>query len=267
MRLTINYRGPLSSCNYTCTYCPFGKEWEAPDVLQADREGLARFVAWAEAWEQGSLHILFTPWGEALVRSWYRDALVRLSGFGSVGQVAAQTNLSMPLGWLEDADRDTLALWTTWHPTQVPMERFLAQCARLDAMGIRYSVGVVGLHEHLDAIEALRAALPDSVYLWVNAFQRVVDYYTAEQRARILAVDAHFGTNRPHASQGAAVLGRRDPHHGRWEGRRAQVSLRGRRARQPLRRRTGIRAPATDLPQRELPLPHRLHPSSAPWPL
>ena len=34
---------------------------------------------------------------------------------------------------------------------------------------MRYSVGVVGLPEHLDEARALRAALRPDVYLWVNA--------------------------------------------------------------------------------------------------
>lgn len=202
MRLTVHYRGPLSSCNYTCPYCPFGKEWEDPDVLDADREGLSRFVGWAEGWRGPPLHILFTPWGEALVRAWYREALVALSRLPTVGQVAAQTNLSMPLDWLAGADQRTLGLWTTWHPGQASMARFLGQCDRLNTLGVRYSVGVVGLHEHIEAIEALRERLPARVYLWVNAYQRVADYYTSAQRARILAIDPYFGDNRAHVSRG-----------------------------------------------------------------
>ncbi|MBX2799983.1 MAG: STM4011 family radical SAM protein [Myxococcales bacterium] len=202
MRLTLNYRGPLSSCNYTCSYCPFAKEWEPEQVLRADREGLARFVDWALAFDGPPLHVLFTPWGEALVRSWYRDAFVTLANAPSVAQIAAQTNLSMPLSWLDATDRTSAALWCTWHPSQTPMARFLQQCDKLDALGLRYSVGVVGLHEHLDAIEQLRAQLPLGVYLWVNAFQRVTDYYTPAQRDRIRAVDPHFDDNRRHDSLG-----------------------------------------------------------------
>ncbi|MBY0459784.1 MAG: hypothetical protein K2V38_20890, partial [Gemmataceae bacterium] len=40
------------------------------------------------------------------------------------------------------------------------------------ARGVRFSVGVVGLSEHLDEIRALRAELPPEVYLWVNAYKR-----------------------------------------------------------------------------------------------
>ena len=44
---------------------------------------------------------------------------------------------------------------------------------------MRFSVGVVGLKEHFGEIEALRRELPPDVYLWVNAYKREPDYYTA----------------------------------------------------------------------------------------
>lgn len=200
MSLTLYYRGPLSSCNYTCDYCPFAKAWEEPAVLEADREGLERFVAWAEGWQGAPLSILFTPWGEALVRSWYREALIRLSKAPGVKRVAAQTNLSMNLDWLEQANRDVLALWTTWHPTQCTQERFLRQCGRLDALGVRYSVGVVGLREHFGALASLHTEL--QAPLWINAYKRVEDYYTPEERAWLTTLDPRFGDNRAYPSLG-----------------------------------------------------------------
>lgn len=203
---TIHYRGPLSSCNYACPYCPFAKAWEEPEVLAADRAGVERFVAWASAWDGPPLSILFTPWGEALVRAWYRDAMVALSRASGVRRVAAQTNLSCRLDWLADADLDRLALWTTWHPGQCALERFVARARRLDAIGVRYSVGVVGLVEHLDAIDALRRALDSGVTVWVNAYKREPDYYAPEQIARILAIDERFLDNREHVSLGQRCL-------------------------------------------------------------
>jgi len=46
MNLSILYRGPLSSCNYACGYCPFAKRTETPTELAHDRACLERFVAW-----------------------------------------------------------------------------------------------------------------------------------------------------------------------------------------------------------------------------
>lgn len=199
---TLYYRGPLSSCNYGCPYCPFAKTWEEPEVLEADKRGLRRFVDWALAHQGEPLSILFTPWGEALVRRWYREAMLELSHAPSVRRVAAQTNLSMNLDWLDAADRDTLALWTTWHPGECTMEKFVRQSQRLTTLGIRHSVGVVGLKEHLDAIEALREALPAATTVWVNAYKREADYYSEADRVRIRAIDARFDDNREYTTLG-----------------------------------------------------------------
>ena len=35
--LRILYRGPLSSCNYGCPYCPFAKHHETAAELKVDR--------------------------------------------------------------------------------------------------------------------------------------------------------------------------------------------------------------------------------------
>lgn len=67
------------------------------------------------------------------------------------------------------------------------------------------SAGVVGMAEHVDAIEALRRELPPSVPVWVNAFKRVEDYYSPELRGRIRAVDPLFSLNEVrHPSLGRA---------------------------------------------------------------
>lgn len=201
--LWVLYRGPLSSCNYGCAYCPFAKRRETRDELDRDARALDRFVAWAEEHPQRRLSVLFTPWGEALTRRWYRDALARLTSLAHVERAAVQTNLSVRLGWTERCDLTKLALWCTWHPTEVSRERFVARCRELDRRGVRYSVGVVGLREHVEAIEALRRELAPEVYLWVNAYKRVEGYYAPEEVARIVAVDPLFAWNSTrHPSEG-----------------------------------------------------------------
>ena len=170
--LHLLYRGPISSCNYDCAYCPFAKHRSDAAELEADRRALARFERWVvEDAAERRVAILFTPWGEGLVRPWYRDALARLSHAKNVVKVAIQTNLSAPIEWLDDVDRDHLGLWATYHPTQIAYDRFLRRCRDLLARRIRFSVGVVGLAENAEAAERLRSDLPDSVYVWVNAFK------------------------------------------------------------------------------------------------
>jgi len=195
MNLTILYRGPLSSCNYDCWYCPFAKRQETQAELARDRAALERFVAWVENHPDIELRILFTPWGEALVRRWYQDALARLTALPHVARVAIQTNLSCSLEWIHGCDKQGLALWTTFHPGEVDCPRFLAKCRELDRIGVRYSVGVVGLKENADAIEALRRELAPRVYLWINAYKDKPDYYNEDEVHRFTQIDPLFPIN------------------------------------------------------------------------
>ncbi|MEV7614260.1 STM4011 family radical SAM protein [Streptomyces sp. NPDC089799] len=203
MDLTLLYRGPLASCDYDCPYCPFAKRRDTPEQLRTDRAALERFTAWAASASRTGdrLSLLFTPWGEGLVRSWYRRALTELSHRPHVRRVAIQTNLSCRTDWLAAADPGTLALWCTYHPGQTPYERFLAKLRRLDALGIRHSVGIVGLPGNLDHARRLRADLPDHVYLWVNAAEGHT--YTDAEADTWTAVDPLFPYSRhPHRSAG-----------------------------------------------------------------
>lgn len=201
--LSILYRGPLSSCNYDCPYCPFAKRRDPPAELRADRASLEQFSAWVTARTDVRLSVLFTPWGEALVRSWYRRTLAELSWLPHVERIAIQTNLSARSTWLADADPSTLALWCTFHPGQISIERFLAKCRELDRGGIRYSVGVVGFAEHLDLTRELRQKLPDHVYLWVNAAEGLV--YSNAEAQLWTDLDPLFPYSRhPHPSGGKA---------------------------------------------------------------
>jgi MoaA/NifB/PqqE/SkfB family radical SAM enzyme len=192
--LSVLYRGPLSSCNYACPYCPFAKHTETAAEHAADARALARFSAWAET-QPFPLSIFFTPWGEALVRPRYQTALTRLSQLPHIRQLAIQTNLSGSLRWLENAEKSKIGLWATYHPGEVARERFLTRCAELDTLGVRYSVGVVGKKGHFGDIETMRAALPAHVYLWVNAFRVGDGYYSQADLTRLGAVDPLFEVN------------------------------------------------------------------------
>lgn len=199
---SILYRGPLSSCNYGCDYCPFAKTTNTREELRDDEEKLGRFVDWVQGRPE-SIGVLFTPWGEALYHRAYQQAITRLSHLPNVRRVSIQTNLSARLGWLADGMPGKVALWTTFHPSQTPRGKFVAQCAELDRLGIAHSVGVVGLKEAISDIEALRGELNPATYLWVNAYKRQAEYYSAEGLARLEAVDPLFPVNnRHHPSKG-----------------------------------------------------------------
>jgi MoaA/NifB/PqqE/SkfB family radical SAM enzyme len=195
LSLSILYRGPLSSCNYGCAYCPFAKRHEAAAELAVDRRALGRFVDWVAGRAGDRIAILFTPWGEALTRPWYRDALIRLTGLPHVERAAIQTNLSCGLDWVDDCDKRRLALWTTYHPSETRRARFVARCHELDGRGVRFSVGIVGLKEHRGEAEALRRELPPHVYLWINAYKREPDYYAEEDLRHFEAIDPLFPVN------------------------------------------------------------------------
>ncbi len=205
MNLTILYRGPLSSCNYGCVYCPFAKHAENAEEHERDRQALERFVGWVAGRVADRIAVFFTPWGEALIRRRYQQAIARLTHMPHVSKVAIQTNLSCRLDWVESCDKVRLGIWATYHPPEVAHDRFLAKCRELDARGVRFSVGVVGLREHDHAIAAMRAALPPHVYLWINAYKREVGYYSPEMLAFLTSIDPLFPINtRYHPSQGRA---------------------------------------------------------------
>ncbi|MDB6153256.1 MAG: radical protein [Chthoniobacteraceae bacterium] len=201
---SILYRGPLSSCNYSCDYCPFAKLQNTREELLEDGRKLSRFVDWVEKRTE-NIGVLFTPWGEALFHRTYQTAIIRLSHQPHVRRVVIQTNLSCSLDWLNQCDKSRVALWTTYHPTQTALGKFVAQCESLDRIGVRHSVGVVGLKDHAKEIEVLRAELNPATYLWINAYKRLPDYYSETDLARFRAIDPHFDLNvRRHASHGKA---------------------------------------------------------------
>jgi hypothetical protein len=195
MHLTILYRGPLASCNYGCTYCPFAKRVDPAEALAADRLALERFQARIHDLGEHRFSILFTPWGEALIHRTYQENLARLSWAANVEKVAIQTNLSCSLNWLSDCDPTRLALWSTFHPDWSKRSDFLARCQELDNRGVRYSVGVVGFARFRDQIAALRQELPPHIYLWINAVKNELDGLTPEVRQFFLQIDPLYELN------------------------------------------------------------------------
>ncbi|RYX86484.1 radical SAM/SPASM domain-containing protein [bacterium] len=193
--LSILYRGPLSSCNYACPYCPFAKHVETDEEHAADARALERFVDWCELHTNRELSVFFTPWGEALVRTRYQKAIARLTHLPHVAKIAAQTNGSFRPHWVDNCDKSRLGLWITFHPEETQFDRFVTQIESLLALGVRLSVGVVGMKEHFEAIERLRERLPREVYIWVNAFKRVEGYYSQDEVEFLRAIDHLFEFN------------------------------------------------------------------------
>lgn len=203
MNLSILYRGPLTSCNYACRYCPFAKRTESRAQLDRDRLSLRRFTAWLGESSSHHFRVLFTPWGEALVRIWYRRAVTQLTHVPHLESVSIQTNLSCSLGWVDECRLDRLAFWATFHPTEADRATFVRKVNHLTAIGVRVSAGAVGVPAHIDEIARLRDELAPEVYLWINAQQPRSRPYSDAERARFTSIDPLFGlTARRHLSRG-----------------------------------------------------------------
>lgn len=198
MNLNLLYRGPLSSCNYGCTYCPFAKHKETPAEHKRDNQALQRFIHWVKEQNSHQLGIFFTPWGEALHLRRYQEAFITLSHLPQVQKVTIQTNLSCSLKWVEQCQKERVALWTTFHPTEISRTKFVQKVREVQERGVALSVGVVGLAEHAEEITALREELPAGVYLWINAYKREPDYYPAELIAQYTTIDPLFLFNNTH---------------------------------------------------------------------
>jgi hypothetical protein len=207
MSLTVLYRGPLSSCNYGCVYCPFAKRREDGEAHATDAKALERFVTWGEKFD-GVLSVFLTPWGEALLYQRYQAAIVRLSKCAHVRKVAIQTNLSARLDFLESVDPAKVGVWATYHPDWVSERRFLSQCERLLERGVSFSVGVVGFPRFRSALDSIRAKLPSHVYVWVNAVKSTDPGYTDDDIAHFTRVDPLFPINNTrHVSFGRQCAG------------------------------------------------------------
>lgn len=167
---------------------------------------MRRFLNWISARPiDDQLAVFFTPWGEALIHRRYQAALAELSHLQQITKVAIQTNLACSLNWVDDCAKEKIGLWTTYHPGETDRERFLEKCKFLSEHKVRYSVGIVGLKEHIHEISGMRKALPEEIYLWINAYKREANYYSAEDLQRLQAIDPLFYLNNQyHASLGRA---------------------------------------------------------------
>lgn len=196
LKRIIYYRGALCSCNYSCHYCPFALKKNSRFELQKDKTELNRFIDWLSQQNNSlSYGIMFTPWGEAMIRKYYQQAFIALSFMPHVHKVCAQTNLSGDVSWLKECCHDSSALWISYHPQEVSFTSFVNKCDWLYQHNISYSVGMVGLKEYLPAMKNLRKALPDDVYLWINAFKDKEDYYQEEDINAMLNIDPLFHLN------------------------------------------------------------------------
>lgn len=203
MTLLVLFRSRLEWCNFTCAYCP----WNATqnrvnrDDFQRDEARVHRIVDRVAELSR-PVEFFITPKAEYLVLPYWREAVRRLTHLPQVARVTVQTNLSFDVeSYLDQVDRTKLALWTTFHPTEVSQDtRELIQrrWKFLHQQGTPFSVGLVGTRENLAYLTGLREQLPPEVYVWVNAYKREANYYTEEDLQQIRSVDPLFDLNNQH---------------------------------------------------------------------
>ena len=71
-------------------------------------------------------------------------------------------------------------------------------------MDIDFSIGVVGVKEHFEAIEKLKNDITER-YIWVNAYKREQDYYTTAEKKWLTEKDKLFPINNTvHQTEGKA---------------------------------------------------------------
>ena len=200
MSLLVLFRTRLEWCNYTCPYCPWNATVQRvpSEAFHEDEVRLHRILD-RVAELPDPVELFITPKAEYLVLPYWREAMARLLALPQVERVTIQTNLSFDVAdFLKRVDAGKLALWTTYHPTEVTpdeLEQLHAKWRLLQERGVTFSVGIVGTHENLPHMRTLRRRLDPSVYLWVNAYQREPNYYTAEHLEQIRGVDPWFDLN------------------------------------------------------------------------
>jgi MoaA/NifB/PqqE/SkfB family radical SAM enzyme len=200
MSLLVLFRTRLEWCNYTCRYCP----WNATarrvpaEVFHEDEARLGRILDRVAQLPE-SVEFFITPKAEYLVLPYWRQAVGRLLALPQVERVTMQTNLSFELApFLDSVDASRLALWTTYHPSEVSEEELEGLHAKWDLLrrrGVIFSVGIVGTRENLPHLRRLRHRLDPAVYLWVNAYQREPNYYRPPELDEIRSIDPYFDLN------------------------------------------------------------------------
>lgn len=191
------YRGYLTSCNYSCGYCPFSKRKMTEEQRRKDQEALEKFICQMEG-ETEKHALLIVPYGEALIQEYYWVAMARFSQISSEEYIGCQTNLSFPVEKMlsvyeaSGGEKQKLRLWCTFHPSMTTVETFVMQCKQLEQAGIAYCVGVVGNPDEIFQIQKLRELLPEHVYVWINQMDGRKRNYTEEEIQRFQEIDPYF---------------------------------------------------------------------------
>lgn len=175
----IYYRGKLDSCNYTCSYCPFGKKSHltATTNTEQDKQAWEHFITAIEQWKGEPLQLFIIPYGEALIHSYYREGMMRLAALPQVIGISCQTNLSFSAGqWLNELQTtpaliSKIKVWASFHPEMTSVGKFVKQLHTLHHAGMQVCAGAVGNPSSKAELSDLRNTLLPDIYLFINAMQ------------------------------------------------------------------------------------------------
>ena len=194
----IYFRGLLSSCNYSCSYCSFAKRKSSKTELLKDRECLNRFCVFFDTTEfKNAVSVFLTPYGEGLIHDYYVEAIGKLAKSPKCKYVSCQTNLSFSeYEFLEklkalNADLSKVKLWASYHPEMVSVDEFVKKVKQLKTV-IDLCVGIVAIPDKLEDVFELRKQLPQDVYMWINAKEREETRYTKSQIKSLIEIDPLF---------------------------------------------------------------------------
>ncbi len=193
----ISYRSYLKSCNYCCSYCPFGKFKETEKQVEKDKKALDKFYQFIKN-QTSTISLFFTPYGEILGKEYYWEYFAAFSRLPIVETIGCQTNNSFPVEKMlgifhrNQGERSKLRLWCTYHPDMVLEDIFLKQCRKLGKEQIAYSVGVVAQNGKIGNIVSIREKLPFSTYIWCNAIEGSSQKYTESEQEQLRAIDSYF---------------------------------------------------------------------------
>ncbi len=192
----IYFRGSLRSCNYSCSYCSFGKKTDKTDK-ENEQQVLYRFNEVISHWEN-PLKIMLIPYGEGLIHDYYRESMIRLSLLPQVEGISCQTNLSFnprlfieQIGQLQ-ANVKRIKLWASFHPEMVDIESFVDKVHFLFHSGIDICVGIVGNKKYKEIILVLREKIDKRIYLFINALQGKAESLDKDEIAFFTSIDPLF---------------------------------------------------------------------------
>lgn len=185
--------------------------------LDRDRKQWFSFICrFQEQAERRNIRaLMLTPYGEALVHSWYWEGLAQVSALPWVDAAGAQTNLgfqaaeAMRIFAENGGSLSKLRLWATFHPQMTSVQAFAEKCRQLWKAGVQICAGAVGVPEHTGLLQQLRKELPEGIYLWINQMDGLGRPYAGKEIQAFSEIDPYFYRElQPHPADVSQCQGR-----------------------------------------------------------